>query len=45
VQFDIHFVEFATAICINKNDWGGSIYQWFHEIVGKVVQVGSHVKV
>ncbi len=47
VQFDIKF----CGVCHSdlhqiKDDWGGSIYPMVpgHEIVGKVVQIGSHVK-
>jgi len=47
VQFDIQF----CGVCHSdlhqiKNDWGGSMYPMVpgHEIVGKVVKVGSHVK-
>lgn len=47
VQFDIHY----CGVCHSdlhqiKNDWGEGIFPMVpgHEIVGKVVQVGSHVK-
>lgn len=47
VQFDIHF----CGVCHSdlhqiKNDWGEGIFPMVpgHEIVGKVVKVGSHVK-
>ena len=47
VQFDIQF----CGVCHSdlhqiKNDWGNSIFPMVpgHEIVGKVVKVGSHVK-
>ena len=47
VQFDILF----CGVCHSdlhqiKNDWGGSMFPMVpgHEIVGKVVAVGSHVK-
>lgn len=47
VQFDILF----CGVCHSdlhqvKNEWGGSIYPMVpgHEIVGKVVKVGAHVK-
>lgn len=47
VQFDIQF----CGVCHSdlhqiKDDWGGSIFPMVpgHEIVGKVVKVGSHVK-
>lgn len=47
VQFDIQF----CGVCHSdlhqiKDDWGGSIYPMVpgHEIVGKVVKVGTHVK-
>jgi uncharacterized zinc-type alcohol dehydrogenase-like protein len=47
VQFDIQF----CGVCHSdlhqiKDDWGGSIYPMVpgHEIVGKVIKVGSHVK-
>ena len=47
VQFDIQF----CGVCHSdlhqiKDDWGGAIYPMVpgHEIVGKVVKVGSHVK-
>lgn len=47
VQFDIQY----CGVCHSdlhqiKDDWGGSIFPMVpgHEIVGKVVKVGSHVK-
>ena len=47
VQFDIQF----CGVCHSdlhqiKDDWGGSIFPMVpgHEIVGKVIKVGSHVK-
>ncbi len=47
VQFDIQF----CGVCHSdlhqiKDDWGGSIFPMVpgHEIVGKVLKVGSHVK-
>lgn len=47
VQFDIQF----CGVCHSdlhqmRDDWGGSIYPMVpgHEIVGKVIKVGSHVK-
>lgn len=47
VQFDIHF----CGVCHSdlhqiKNDWGEGIFPMVpgHEIVGKVIKVGSHVK-
>lgn len=47
VQFDIQF----CGVCHSdlhqiKDDWGGAIYPMVpgHEIVGKVVKVGTHVK-